>query len=54
MIYVSKCRLFMISHTGAKDYKLSYSGPPYEIVGEFPSLRGAKEAANDLKALRGC
>jgi len=46
LVYVSKCRLFMIVHnTESKDYKLSYSGPPYEILGKHPSLKDAKKVA---------
>lgn len=53
MVYLSKCRLFMIIHTGDKSFKLSYSGPPYEILGKHPSLKAAKKAAEIKRALCG-
>jgi len=53
-VYVSKCRQFMVVH--ARDgYNLSYSGPVTKYVserlGQFPSLKAAKEAAEVRRTL---
>lgn len=56
LVYVSKCRQFMIVREGSLKYKLSYlttTRHEKSHVGEFEQLHDAKDAAEDRKALFG-
>jgi hypothetical protein len=55
LVYISKCRSFMIIRRSATKYHLSYVNSKHERanLGEFPQLRDAKEAAETKKALSG-
>jgi hypothetical protein len=56
LVYVSRCRAFMIVRSTPTTYRLFFYKSPISdssFLGDFPNLRDAKDAAETQRALCG-